>query len=103
MTAAQFRRLALKLEGVVAGSHMGHADFRVNGKIFATLGYPNPKCAMVKLTAWQQHELTEQHPDAFEPVKGAWGLRGATRVNLPTCKVAWARQALRLAHARRPA
>ena len=98
MTAAQFRRIALGLDAVTEGSHMGHADFRLNGKIFATLGYPNASCGMVKLTPWQQHDFAEAYPDVFVPLKGAWGLRGATRVNLPECKATWAREALALSH-----
>ena len=46
MKVADFRRLALALEGAEEGSHMGNPDFRVGGRIFATLasqkqGYGN--------------------------------------------------------------
>ena len=81
MTAAGFRRIALGMDGVVEGAHMGHADFRVNGRIFATLGYPDRKWGMVALTPAQQHTALREH-EALAPVKGAWGAQGATLVNL---------------------
>src|SRR5689334_13790679 len=81
MTAHAFRRLVLSLPEVVEGSHMGHPDFRVGGKIFATLG-PDETWGMVKLTPKQQAELLAEHPQAFEPFNGAWGRRGATKVIL---------------------
>ena len=62
---------------------MGHPDFRVNGKIFATLGYPDGRSAMVKLTPEQQTAFVESAPEVFVPVKGGWGLKGATNVRLP--------------------
>ena len=62
---------------------MGHPDFRVNKKIFATLGYPDGHWAMVKLTPEQQTAFVESAPDVFVPVKGGWGLKGATNVRLP--------------------
>jgi hypothetical protein len=63
---------------------MDHPDFRVCGKIFATLGYPAKGWGMVKLTPEQQHYYSKDHPDVFVPVKGAWGRRGATSVHLKT-------------------
>jgi len=83
MTAAQFRRLALNLPDVIESSHMNHPDFRVAGKIFATLG-PQEAWGMVKLTPKQQTEFIKKHPKAFEPVNGAWGRQGATKVLLQT-------------------
>ena len=65
---------------------MNHPDFRVAGKIFATLWYPDDKWGMVKLTPKQQEAFLTAHPAAFVPVKGAWGLRGATSVNLKAVK-----------------
>jgi len=65
---------------------MNHPDFRVAGKIFATLGYPDQWCAMVKLTPEQQHYFSKENPEIFVPVNGAWGRRGATRVNLKAAK-----------------
>jgi hypothetical protein len=83
VTVAVFRRLALGLPEAVEEAHMGHPDFRVNGKIFATLGYPDGRWAMVKLTPEQQTAFVESAPDIFVPVKGGWGLKGATNVRLP--------------------
>ncbi len=65
---------------------MHHPDFRVGGKIFATLGYPDDEWAMVRLTPEQQHNYTTEYPDAFVPVKGAWGRGGATNVRLEAAK-----------------
>src|SRR6476620_6771944 len=83
MTPAQFRRLALVLPEAIESSHMNHPDFRVGGKIFATLG-PQEAWGMVKLTPHQQAEFIRKYPKAFEPVSGAWGQRGATKVLLKT-------------------
>lgn len=82
MTIAEFRRLALSLPEAAEAAHMGHPDFRVRGKIFATLGYPGNGFGVVMLTPKQQHRLVEDAPDVFVPVKGAWGQRGATAVRL---------------------
>ena len=81
MTAKGFRRIALGMTGAVEGAHMGHADFRVGGRIFATLGYPDGKWGMVALTPEQQQDVLRDH-DAFSPAKGAWGVKGATMVRL---------------------
>jgi hypothetical protein len=61
---------------------MGHADFRVGGKIFATLGYPDEMCGMVKLTSQQQSKFVSTVPRVFVPAKGAWGKQGCTNVFL---------------------
>jgi len=82
MTPAAFRKIALSFPETEERAHMSHPDFRVAGKIFATLGYPNKTRAMVKLSPEDQHNFTKDHPDAFVPVKGAWGRRGATSVLL---------------------
>jgi hypothetical protein len=82
LTANDFRRLALALPETTESAHMDHPDFRVCGKVFATLGYPAKGWGMVKLTPEQQHYFSKDHPDTFIPVKGAWGRRGATSVNL---------------------
>jgi hypothetical protein len=82
VTADEFRDLALGLPEAVEAAHMGHPDFRVRGKIFATLGPPGDERGMVKLTADQQAAFMRLEPDVFRPVKGAWGRRGATHVNL---------------------
>jgi hypothetical protein len=81
MTAKTFRRIALGMDGAIEGSHMGHADFRVGGRIFATLGYPDAKWGMVALTPDQQQAAVREH-EALTPVKGAWGAKGATLVRL---------------------
>ena len=82
MTAAEFRRMALSLPEVVEGSHMGHADFRVGGKIFATLGYPSDKFGVVMLSPQDQDLIVRDHPKAFAPVSGKWGASGSTTVTL---------------------
>ena len=82
MTVAAFRQMALALPEAVEQGHMGHPDFRVKGKIFATLGYPDERWAMVKLTPEQQRAFMESAPEVFVPVKGGWGLKGATNVRL---------------------
>ncbi len=81
MTPNQFRRLALSLPETTESAHMGHPDFRVAGKIFATLGLKEA-WGMVKLTPQQQKEFIRAHPKVFEPASGAWGRRGATKVIL---------------------
>jgi hypothetical protein len=71
MTPNQFRRIALSLPDAVEGAHMGHADFRVGGKVFATLGYPDRSFGMVQLTPEQQAMLVATTP-GFKPVPGGW-------------------------------
>jgi hypothetical protein len=97
MTAEQFRKLALALPEAVEQAHMGHPDFRVRGKIFATLGYPDSGRAMVKLLHEQQDVLVSARPDVFEPVPGGWGKRGATYVTLRAADKATAYDALVMA------
>ena len=82
MTPARFRRIALGLKDAVEHAHHGHPDFRVAGRIFATLGYPDTKWGMVSLTPDQQRIWVRDYPGVFEPVKGAWGDQGATGVRL---------------------
>ena len=82
MTADQFRRLALSLPEVAEGAHMGHADFRVRGKIFASLAYPDEAWGVLRLTVDQQRRFVRTEPKVFRPVKGGWGLKGATNVCL---------------------
>ncbi len=82
ITPAAFRKLALSLPETEERSHMSHPDFRVAGKIFATLGYPDHTRGMVKLSPEDQHYFSKDYPDTFIPVKGAWGRRGATTVHL---------------------
>ncbi len=82
MTAQDFRKIALSLPETEERQHMDHPDFRVVGKILATLGYPDKTRAMVKLSPEQQHYFSRDYPNAFIPLKGAWGRRGATSVVL---------------------
>src|SRR3989475_10376332 len=81
MGPAGFRRLALALKGVFEGAHMGHPDFRVNGRIFATL-HADERFGMVKLTPEQQGGFVAEHPETFTSENGAWGRQGCTRVQL---------------------
>jgi hypothetical protein len=98
MVADEFRRIALDFRDAVEGRHQGHPDFRVHGRIFATLGYPDAGWAMVKLTAPQQARFVGAHPECFQCVKGAWGRRGATNMNLFAATASLARRSLALAH-----
>jgi hypothetical protein len=82
MTQKEFRRLALSLPLAIEAKHQDHPDFRVGGKIFATMGYPDKAWGMVKLTPMLQQSLVRSEPEVFVPVKGTWGLRGATSVLL---------------------
>lgn len=82
MTIGQFRRMALSLPEVEERAHMGHPDFRVGGKIFATLPHPDKAVGMVKLTPEQQRVYIQAHPNVFTPAQGAWGLGGSTLVQL---------------------
>jgi hypothetical protein len=94
MTANDFRKLALSLPEVIEAAHMHHPDFRVGGRIFATLGYPNQDWAMVKLSTDEQREFVQTNPKVFKPVKGGWGRQGSTNIYLPVAKVAIVRKAL---------
>jgi hypothetical protein len=97
MTADDFRKLALSLPDAVEQSHMDHPDFRVGGKIFATLGYPDAGWAALSLTPGDQQLFVVADPEAFVPVKGAWGAKGATNVRLKAATKARVREALRVA------
>ena len=89
--------MALALPEAIESAHMNHPDFRVNGRIFATLAYPNDASAVVKLTPEQQKHFVSSEPTVFDAVNGAWGRRGATRVHLPAAKIDNVREALRAA------
>jgi hypothetical protein len=97
MTANDFRRLALSLPETLESAHMAHPDFRVRGKIFATLGYPTVRWGMVKLPAEQQAALVKSHFTAFVPVKGALGRHGSTHVFLERVDKSTLRRAIRAA------
>ena len=94
MTPNEFRRLALSLPQTEEREHMQHPDFRVAGKIFATMGYPDRTRAMVKVTPVEQEMLVEAEPEVFSPVKGKWGLKGCTSVNLKAARLQSLRKAL---------
>ena len=81
LTAEQFRGIVLQMDGAIESAHMGHPDFRANGKIFATL-YPDGESGMVKLTPEQQQEFMRRDSVAFVPASGAWGRQGCTTVKL---------------------
>ncbi len=81
MTTDEFRRLALSLPEASEQAHMGHPDFRVRGRIFATLG-PDEDWGMVKLTPEQQAAFVQTDLALFQPFNGAWGRRGATKISL---------------------
>ena len=79
---ANFRRLALSLEGAEEGSHMGAADFRVGGRIFATLASKDEGYGNLMLTPEQQADFVRELPEVFLPVHGGWGRMGATHIRL---------------------
>jgi hypothetical protein len=82
MTAADFRRIALSLDGAEQGSHMGAVDFRVGGRIFATLAHEKLGYGNLMLTPEEQAPLVDELPDVFLPVAGGWGQMGATHIVL---------------------
>ncbi|MBZ5652947.1 MAG: MmcQ/YjbR family DNA-binding protein [Acidobacteriia bacterium] len=82
MTPADFRRIALTLPEAVEGSHFGQADFRVGGRIFATLALESEGYGVLLLTPEQQAGMVEDEPEIFSPVPKGWGRMGATRVHL---------------------
>jgi hypothetical protein len=86
MTTDAFRRVALALPGAIESEHMHHPDFRVEKRIFATLGYPDTAWGMVKLPPDEQQKLVESMPEAFQPAAGAWGRQGSTLVCLAKAK-----------------
>jgi hypothetical protein len=94
MTPDEFRKLALSFPETEERAHMNHPDFRVAGKIFATLGYPNTERGMVKVTPVEQDMLVRAEPAVFSPETGAWGRQGCTRVNLKDAKITTMRRAL---------
>ena len=100
-TPEEFRRLALSFPGAEEKSHMGHPDFRVGGKIFATLGAPNPQVGMVALLPEQQELAIEADPEAFKPAAGAWGRGGSTLVDLGRVSDAWLERTIRWAWEKR--
>ena len=98
-TPADFRRLALALLGAQEREHMGHPDFRANGRIFATLGSPDTAHAMVQLPPEEQAMRVEAASTVFRPATGAWGRSGSTLVTLAAADEATLAGALACAHA----
>ena len=94
MTIDDFRKMALEIPTSVERSHMNHPDFRVAGKIFASLGVPDENWGMVKLTPEQQRTFIEKAPEVFKPCSGAWGRQGATNVYFPSAKTSIVRVSL---------
>jgi len=82
MTVNDFRRIALSLEGAEEGSHMGAADFRVGGKIFATLASQAEGYGNLKLMPEQQAQFVREAPEIFVPIEGGWGRMGMTHIVL---------------------
>jgi hypothetical protein len=97
VTSKEFRQIAMSFPEAEERAHMNHPDFRVAGKIFATLGYPDRNSGMVKLTPEQQEEFLHDEPDCFSPCSGKWGRKGATNVQLKSIKKTTLRRALEAA------
>lgn len=96
MTPDEFREIALSLPESEERSHMNHPDFRVGGKIFATLSEDLSR-GMAKLTPEQQQNFLRTEPQSFHPASGAWGDRGATMITLDDANEDAVREALSLA------
>jgi hypothetical protein len=97
MTADDFREMVLAMEGATERSHMGHPDFRANGRIFASL-HSGDRMGMVKLTPEEQRACVRDAPETFEPSAGAWGRQGCTNVRLATANPRAVRAAVLLAY-----
>jgi hypothetical protein len=97
MSIDDFRKMALEIPTAVERSHMNHPDFRVAGRIFASLGVPNANWGMVKLTPEQQRTFIKKTPEIFKPCSGAWGREGYTNVYLASAKASIVRAALNAA------
>ena len=97
MTPAQFRRIALGMDGAVEASHMSHPDFRAaNGRIFATLNEDQTR-GMASLTPEQQTDLMARSPETFVPAAGAWGRGGSTMIVLKNAEAEIVGEAVTLA------
>ena len=101
MDANDFRRLALSLPDTAEGSHMGNADFRVGGRIFATLSLIREGYGVLLLSPEQQADFVSEEPGIFSPVPGGWGRSGSTRVLLEAVGEPMLESALRTAWHRR--
>jgi hypothetical protein len=96
MTEDAYRRIALGLPEAVEAAHMGHPDFRINGRIFATI-HDSHLTGAVMLTPEQQKKFLERYPRAFEPASGAWGRGGATAIRFSEVDEEVAGEALTMA------
>jgi hypothetical protein len=103
MTGTDFRRIALSLPGAAEGSHFGNADFRVGGKIFATLSLEKEGYGVLLLSPEEQAGMVADAPEMFSPVTGGWGRKGSTRVRLATVTADILEAALRTAWRRKTA
>jgi hypothetical protein len=99
MTPAKFRELALAMLGASEGEHMNHPDFRIKGRIFATI-HPDDRIGALNLPPDEQRELVDRHPETFTPASGAWGRQGWTKVQLASADAAAVRAAITLAYER---
>ena len=97
MNSSDFRRIALSLEGAEEGSHMGAADFRVGGRIFATLAAEKQGYGNLMLAPEQQATFVAEAPEIFLAIPGGWGRNGATHVRLSAANEDLLRGALRTA------
>ena len=97
MDADDFRRIALSLEGTEEGSHMGSPDFRVGGRIFATLASQGKGYGNLLLTPEQQAAFVEELPEVFVPIAGSWGKMGMTHIRLAATNEEMLADALRTA------
>ena len=86
--------MALEIATAVERSHMNHPDFRISGKIFASVGVPDKSWGMVKLTPKEQRTFVLKAPEVFKPCSGAWGRQGYTNVYLAAAKASIVRAAL---------
>jgi hypothetical protein len=82
VNAKDFRRIALSFDGAEEGSHMGQPDFRVGGRIFATLASEKRGYGNLMLTLEQQQAFVQELPEMFLPIAGGWGRMGATHIRL---------------------
>ena len=82
MTEDDFRRIALSFEGAEESSHMGAPDFRVDGRIFATLASAKQGYGNLMINPEQQAAFVEEMPEVFLPIHGGWGRMGMTHIRL---------------------
>ena len=93
MRPEDVRALALLLPGVIEAAHRGHPDFRISGRIFATLWVEEER-VVLKLDPADQERVVAEALDLFAPMPGAWGRRGWTNLDLWACEEDVLRDAL---------